>query len=146
MIDGWYYLHINSELIYKPGMDGMVSDIRESPFAVALWSVDTGDRECAWSILVEALSLGASKKRIIELAEKWKCTDEDADNYAERLGITFKKEEGFIAISPSGACGKGESKLEAIAKLCRAVGYTGGKMWIRTFKDCLKVISRENPV
>ena len=66
-ISGWYYLHTNGELIYKRDLDGTAADIRESDFARALWPMDPTDRESAWTILVEALALGANEERIAEL-------------------------------------------------------------------------------
>lgn len=39
-IEGWYYLHSNGALIYKPDHDGTVADIRDSNFARGLWPMD----------------------------------------------------------------------------------------------------------
>lgn len=141
-IIGWYYLHINGSLIYKPDSEGVCADIRDSDFARSMWSIDPSDRENAWNILVEALSLGADKKRIDELAEKWRCDDEDAGYYADRLDITLEKDgnawcakpSGFVDLAESPA-GFGDTCLEALAALCEEVGYSGGKMWNATFKD-----------
>lgn len=120
-IIGWYYLHTNTELIFKRDSPGQDSDIRESDFAVALWAFDS-QRTTAWNILVEALSLGANPRRIKELAELWDCDDRDAEQYANFM-----------------AAGFGHSNLEAMAGLCKALGYKGGKMWNATFQDLLKM-------
>ena len=144
-IKGWYYLHTNGSLIYKRELGDQAADIRESDFATTMWAVDLTDREGAWSILVEALSLGANKERIEELADKWACNDVDAYHYAERIGVVldmdgdacFAKLPNFINLdeSPSGF---GDTYLEAMAELCKALGYKGGKMWNTTFKDLCK--------
>ena len=51
-IEGWYYLHENKDLIYKRDLDGIVADIRESPFAIGLWPMDPQDRMTAWNLLI----------------------------------------------------------------------------------------------
>lgn len=145
MIEGWYYLHINGDLIYKREFDGdTAADIRESDFARAMWPMRTDDREGAWDILVEALSLGARPERVKELAEKWGCNDADAAVYAERLGAKVfmdgnawcatRKDSINLQESPSGF---GDTALEALAALCKELGYVGGKMWNATFKSLL---------
>ena len=136
-----YYLHTNNDLICKP-MDNL-PDVRDSNFAVALWKFDSQDRETAWSLLVEARSLGANEERIADLAEKWKCDDKDANNYAERVGLILKLDGNMwhchtpnytnCMESPEGF---GETKLEAMANLCHDLGFEGGKLnWHKSFKD-----------
>ena len=146
-MEGWYYLHTNGELIYKRGRGGTAADIRDSDFARALWPMDPRNRENAWQLLVEASAAGANPARIKELAEKWKCDDEDADNYAARVGVKLLRDgnqwmavtEGFIDMmeTPSGY-GFGTTKLEAFAELAKALGYKPSKMWGATFKDLVK--------
>lgn len=144
-IIGWYYLHTNTELIFKRDSPGQDSDIRESDFAVALWAFDS-QRTTAWNILVEALSLGANPRRIKELAELWDCDDRDAEQYANFMGIVLGTDgnqktawrQDFINLHESPA-GFGHSNLEAMAGLCKALGYKGGKMWNATFQDLLKM-------
>ena len=141
-IIGWYYLHENNSLIYKKELGDTAADIRESDLAVSMWPCDPSDREMAWSCLVEALSLGATKKRIDELAELWKCSDSDAANYAERLRLNLfmdgnaccATKSDFTNLQESPA-GFGDTFLEAMAELCKELGYKGGKMWNATFKD-----------
>ena len=70
-IQGWYYLHQNKDLIYKPNPDAIV-DIRDSDLCHSAWAWD-GQRSSVWQILVEANSLGANKERIEELSKKWVC-------------------------------------------------------------------------
>ena len=141
-IIGWYYLHTNGSLLYKRDLEGTAADIRESDFARALWPLDPQNREHAWAILVEAKALGANEARIKELAEKWQCNDEDADNYAERVCCDlFMDGNQWCAVrrnfenlqeSPAGF---GDTKLEAMAELAKELGYKGGKVWNTTFKD-----------
>ncbi len=71
-MDGYYYLHTNGDLIYKK-----FSPESDSPFVRRVWSLDTTDRKCAWLIILEALSLGADRKRIRQLSTHWGCTLED---------------------------------------------------------------------
>lgn len=141
-ITGWYYLHTNGSLIYKRDSDYAAADIRESPFARAMWPVDVADREGAWSILIEALSIGADKRRVLELAQHWKCDDSDADNYAAAIGLTIYKDgDAWCATSKEATniqeyeAGFGQTKLEAVSDLCKRLGYGGGKLgWHASFK------------
>ncbi|MFA7667325.1 MAG: hypothetical protein WCY32_14545 [Burkholderiaceae bacterium] len=140
---GWYYLHENGELIYKPHPDA-VMDIRDSDLARALWPVDPSDRLGAWTILVEALAAGANLPRIKELAAKWGCDDEDAQKYASRIGCQLSMDgdqwyatrTDFISLQESPA-GFGVTALEAMADLCRSLGYRPAKMWGTSFADLL---------
>ncbi len=144
-IEGWYYLHTNGDLIYKRETGETAADIRESDFARARWPCDPSDRELAWTTLVEALALGASLSRVKELAAKWGCTDDDAEEYASRVGagvdLTLDGDQwcalprgGSMPESPAGF---GDTKLEAMAALCKDLGYQGGKMWNATFSSLL---------
>jgi hypothetical protein len=143
-MDGWYYLHVNGDLIFKRDLDGTAADIRESDFAVAMWPCDLTDRESAWRICVEASAAGANIERINELIEKWECNDEDADIYAERIGCLIRLDgdqwvatrKDFVNLQESPA-GFGNTKLQAMANLAKALGYKPSKMWTRTFKDLL---------
>lgn len=141
---GWYYLHTNNELIYKSDSEA-IADIRESDFARAAWPIDPSDREGAWNLLVEALSLGAKKERVLELAKKWGCDNEDAESYAERVGVVLeldgnawcahRKDFENLQESPAGF---GDTKLEAMAELCHTLEYKADKLgWGATFKDLL---------
>jgi hypothetical protein len=143
---GWYYLHVNGELIYKPEYDGGVAaDIRESDLARCMWSVDPHDREGAWGILIESLALGANPARVRELAEKWGCDDADAEHYAGRVGLSIAKDGNkWRATGPSfenlqeSPAGFGDTKLEAISDMAKNMGLRAGKMWRQTFSDLLK--------
>lgn len=143
MIEGYYYLHTNKELIYKPDPDAIV-DIRESDFCHSAWAWD-GQRQTAWQILVEALSLGAKKDRINKLSKKWNCDGDDALNYANYLGITLGSDGNQktaygknFTNQQECPCGFGDTYLEAMSDLCKQIGFSGGKMWNATFKDLIK--------
>lgn len=143
-IKGWYYLHQNGDLIYKPSPDAIV-DIRDSDFAVCSWPIDATDRKTAWEILVEAAALGARESRISELAEKWGCNDQDADMFASVVGVVLKVDGNqwcahrfdFVNLQESFA-GFGDSKLLAMADLAKHLGIRGGHMWRSTFSDLIK--------
>ena len=80
----WYYLHTNGELIHKrtdPGED-------RSDFVRRVWPCDLTDRANAWTILTEALALGARTERIRELAEKWSCDSKDLVEFVRRATPT----------------------------------------------------------
>ncbi len=143
MIQGYYYLHENNDLIYKNTPDAIL-DIRDSDLCKSAWAYD-GQRPTAWQILVEALSLGANQNRIKELSDKWNCKDDDAENYAKYLGINLNVDgtaktaykEDFTNLQEC-PCGFGDTYLEAMADLCKQLGFVGGKMWTKTFVDCIK--------
>lgn len=144
-IIGWYYLHENGSLIYKRELGGTAADIRESPFAKGLWAVDSERRDMAWDVLVEGLAAGISKERIKELADKWHCDDEDAQHYAGYIGLVLKKDgnqwcatrKDFENLQESPA-GFGDTALEAMAELCKTLGYYPSTMWGPTFKTLLQ--------
>lgn len=143
---GWYYLHINGDLIYKRELGETAADIRESSFAKMLWPVDPEKREYAWRILIEALATGANKECIIELAHKWGCDDEDADVYADLVGCNIfidgnqwcATDGSFTDLQQSPA-GFGDTKLEAMAALAIELGYRPSKLWGATFHDLLDI-------
>jgi len=138
-----YYLHENGDLIYKPHAE--VCDLRDSDFVRAFWFMDTSNRETAWTILVEASALGASHARIKELADKWGCSSDDAERYAERIGAALTVDgdqycatvQGFTNLQESPA-GFGDTGLEALADLAKELGYSASKMWGASFKDLVK--------
>jgi len=150
-IIGWYYLHTNGSLIYKREDGGAAADIRESDFARAMWPCDPSDREMAWTVLVEALSLGADPERIKELAALWRCDDADADKFASRVGdgVEITRDGDQWCALPNGGSmpespvGFGSTKLEAMAALCKDLGYQGGKTWNATFKSLLIAATHE---
>ena len=143
--NGWYYLHQNGDLIYKPSPDAIV-DIRDSDFAVCSWPIDISSRKSAWELLVEASALGAKESRISELADKWSCTNDDADMFAKVIGVELKLDgnawcahrKDFIDLQPSPA-GFGDDKLSAMSALAKELGISGGHMWRSTFADLVKV-------
>lgn len=147
MTRGWYYLHTNRDLIYKPETGaGIVADIRESDFALMLWPMDPSDRAGAWRVLIEAQALGAQPQMLAELAQKWACDDTDADNMAAHFGLVFSRDGNmwcahrpdFVNLQES-PCGFGETKREAAGELCKALGYKASKMgWAPTFQQLLK--------
>jgi hypothetical protein len=143
-IAGYYYLHVNGGLIFKPGTD-CAADIRESDLARMLWPCDPSDRFGAWRILVEALALGADSARIAELADKWHCDDMDADEFAKRIDVRLEMDgdawcatgPGFANLQESPA-GFGKTKLEAMSALARDMGFKASKMWGATFPQMLE--------
>ena len=136
-IEGWYYLHENGSMIYKRELDGgTAADIRESPFALAMWPLDPTDRAGAWRIVVEGLAAGAKRERIMEMAEKWGCTAADAQHYAEYIGAILQMDgnqwcatrKDFTDLQESPA-GFGDNPVDAFAALAKELGYRPAKMW-----------------
>ena len=143
MIEGYYYLHTNGDLIYKPDIDGGVfSDLRDSDFVRIIWTFDKTDRLCAWRILIEATILGANQKRIDELVDSWECTDDDGLIYADKIGVEVINDEGswcanrtdFINLAESPA-GYGESVLEALAELGKSLDFVPDRLGTKSFAD-----------
>lgn len=144
-IVGYYYLHQNGSLIYKPYDEGRIADFRESDFVRAFWPLDPEDRETAWRCLVEAKALGASDTRIAELAELWHCDDGDAPRFAERVGLQLKRDGNawcatrtdFVNLqdSPSGF---GGTCLNAMSRLAVELGYQAQKTWGASFQDLVR--------
>lgn len=144
---GYYYLHTNGDLIYKHSIDGgQIADFRESTFVVMFWPMSTDSRLDAWTVLVCAGVLGAKKERIKELAEKWKCTNEDASEFAKHAGFGLDMDgNAYHATrldftngqeSPEGY---GDTALEAITELLKELGYKADKLgWGKDFLDYLK--------
>lgn len=142
----YYYLHENGDLICKQDFDSsQAADFRESPFVQHLWLIDPTDRETAWSLLVESLAIGASKERVEELARKWSCDDDDADVYADRIGLDLYRDGDAWCARRSHAInlqecphGFGDTALEALADLCKQLGMRAQKMWGPTFKSLIE--------
>jgi len=143
-IQGWYYLHVNGDLIYKNNPDAIV-DIRDSDLCRSAWSWD-GKRQSAWQILVEASSLGAKSERIEKLTKDWGCDDVDAEEYAKYVGCVLGVDgdrktatrRDFENLQES-LCGFGETYLHAMSDLCKQLGFVGGTLlWHATFLDLLK--------
>lgn len=142
---GWYYLHENGSLIYKPGEDAC-ADIRDSDLARGLWPMRPEDRAGAWRIVVEAGAAGAAGERVSDLASQWACDDRDAGHYAEFVGAHLfmdgnawcATKNDFVNLQESPA-GFGATALEALTELAKTLGYRPSKMWGATFQDLLKV-------
>lgn len=145
MAEGYFYLHTNGSLIYRRELEDTAADLRESDFVRVFWGFYPDDRLGAWTILVEALALGANPERVAELAGKWGCDDRDAAVYAARIGVTLDvdgdrwcaKPPRFVDLMES-PCGFGAMALDALAELAKALGLAEGKMWRPSFRDLLQ--------
>ncbi len=141
---GWYYLHVNGDMIYKRDTGETAADIRESDFARGLWPLDPQDRSGAWRICVEGLAAGATKERVMDLVKLWRCDESDAPNYANYLGGAIAMDgDQWCATGPGfrnlqeDRAGFGPTPVEAFADLCKSLGYRPSKMWGPTFKTLL---------
>jgi hypothetical protein len=77
----YYYLHTNGDLISKPAVVADDSGYFDSPFVKKVWCIDTADRADAWTLVCEALALGADTTRCQQLAAKWGLTKDDASQF-----------------------------------------------------------------
>ena len=93
----YYYLHTNGELIHK-STDYCETSFDESPFVRHYWLINLDNRADVWNFLTSAAVFGAKKERVIELREKWKMTDEDAQIYLEKTGLKWKVAEDGIHV------------------------------------------------
>jgi hypothetical protein len=143
-MDGYYYLHENNELIFKHKAYP-VEDLRGSDFVKAIWFVDIRSRSSAWRILVEALAIGANKERVKALAERWGCDDKDAQMYASVCGASLSMDGDQFCATPmrfenlqESPAGFGDTALEALAELCKALGFNPNKLnWHHNFHELL---------
>lgn len=148
-VDGWYYLHVNGDVIFKRDFEDTAADLRESTFVVAFWPVEKTDRENAWTLLVEALTLGARLGRIQMLAKTWFCDDADALIYAERIGVNLVKREGepwrascmnrIAAVQATLPVGSGTTAVGALSDLCKKLGFKPSKTWGHSFPQLVRV-------
>lgn len=119
---GWYYLHMNGDLIWKK----FRPEEEAGGFVRKVWSFDPADRGNAWVIVTEALALGARKDRVEELISKWRLTDEDAQEFAKRANLKLFMDgdewcagfHDFVDLQESQA-GFGPRCVDAIANLAR---------------------------
>lgn len=146
-ITGYYYLHENGELIYKPYHEERVADFMESPFVKMFWGFNSADRSSAWSLLIEASIAGAKKERIKELACKWGCDDADADNFAKYFNLQLSIDGNMKCVTPAGFINLGEDPagfgidyLSAFIDLAKNMGYKPQKIWGRSFREILNTV------
>jgi len=144
MITGWFFLNKDGDLVYESYPE-KASALREDESVKMLWSYDPDDRGKSWSILVEAVAAGANVTEIKELAKKWNFDDNDATIYGERVGCLLKMEGNqwcatrldFSDMMES-PIGFGDTVLEAMAELCKELGYQPCKTWGNSFENLLK--------
>lgn len=96
MTNGYYYLHTNGELIYKPAVV-VESDPQyfDSDFVKRFWPIDTTNREDCWKIILEALWLKCSIQRAKDLAGKWGCNYQDSIEMLKRMKPTSDMQDGM---------------------------------------------------
>ncbi len=127
--NGYYYLHTNGDLIYKPAtvMDSDPSYF-DSPFVKKVWPLNLENRLEAYDLLIEAEAMGAKIKRIQELKLKWKITEEDTQIYADTADLLlsmdgdqwFARFPDFVNVQESPA-GFGNTRWNALVELCKEV-------------------------
>lgn len=132
---GFYYLHTEGALIFKRFDEQRERDLIESPFVSCYWPFDSGNRAHAWQIVICATVAGVHPDRVRVLREMWGCAEEDADKFAEYLGITLGEDQGMMRAvrlaTPMSdekvIVGSGKTKFEALVDLAKAVGWKPNK-------------------
>ena len=95
-MSGYYYLHENGSLIYKPSIAVESDpDYFKSPFVKKYWKLEETDRGNAWVIILEALALGANIDRVKELLAKWSMSFEDSIKMITRITPTDDMKKGL---------------------------------------------------
>jgi len=81
-----YYLHQNGDLIGKnPIAVANAASYFDSPFVKKVWWIETNERKTLWTMVLEALALGARIDRVKECAEKNKCDKADSIEMLVRI-------------------------------------------------------------
>ena len=83
---GFYYLHTDGSLIFKPLSVAIDPAYFVSPFVKKVWECNSTSRLIAWKIVLEALSMGCSIPRAKELAGKWGLDYKDSIEVVKRGG------------------------------------------------------------
>lgn len=75
----YYYLHTNGDLIGKnPVVVDSDASYFDSDFVKKVWKIDTDHRDTLWTLMLEALALGARVSRVREIAVIQKCDKADS--------------------------------------------------------------------
>ena len=128
-VDGYCYLHINGDLIYKPAIAvDDDPDYFDSSFVRKFWPITLLDRGDAYTLLLDAQAMGAKQDHIQKLKTKWNITEEDTQVYADRIGFMlsmdgdkwFARCPDFVNVQESPA-GFGSTRWDALVELCREV-------------------------
>jgi len=81
-----YYLHQNGDLIGKnPIVEARDASYFDSPFVKKVWWIETNKRETLWTMMLEALAMGARVGRVREIAEKNDCDKADSINMLTKI-------------------------------------------------------------
>jgi hypothetical protein len=141
---GWFYLHINGTMHYKTELGDIWEDMFNSAFVRHIWPVDPTNRETGWNLFVESLALGAIAEDVHSLAEKGNFDNDDAGEYAERIGIDLAPEGSHWLATRKDFWGKnkspygeGPTALDAMANLCKALGFKASKDYPTSFRALL---------
>lgn len=99
---GYYYLHADGDLIFRSQRPD-----DDSSFVRAVWTINTANREDAWTVILEALSGGASLSRVGELVRRWRCDLPDFLELLRRITPTATLRDGanifldrFVNVDP----------------------------------------------
>jgi hypothetical protein len=146
-ITGWFYLRKDGTLVHTPdtkGLKGAILSMLVMPEIVTFWPHDLRDRGTAWRILVEATAGGADRDQIQTLATRAGCDDNDGLTYAKRIGCRISKEGMYWKATradwvsrEASPTGYGATVLDAMADLCKSLGYQPSKILQQDFSKLL---------
>jgi hypothetical protein len=146
-ISGWFYLRKDGTLVHTPdvqGIRGAILSMLVMPEILTFWPHDKRDRGTAWRILVEATAGGADRDQIQAMATRAGCDDNDGLTYAKRIGCKISKEgmywkatrQDWVSREQS-PTGYGATVLDAMADLCKSLGYQPSKILQQDFSKLL---------
>ena len=96
-MEWYYYLHTNGDLIGKnPVVVDSDASYFDSDFVKKVWKIDTDERDTLWTLILEALALGARVSRVKELVEKNKCDKADSIEMLKRMKPNELMKKGMI--------------------------------------------------
>ena len=82
----YYYLHTNGNLIgTNPTVVGRDTSYFDSSFVQKVWKTDTEKRDTLWTMMLEALAMGARIGKVKELAERYNCDKADSIEMLVRI-------------------------------------------------------------
>lgn len=121
----YYYLHENGELIHK-SKHADPADFEESTFVKKWWVIDLDNRFDGYNLIIVATLLGALKRSVAAMVQKWEMNDQDCAVYCDRAGLVYFMEgstwcvrgRDFVNLQES-AAGFGPSMLDAVIEFYR---------------------------
>lgn len=126
---GYYYLHVNGNLIWKRYIDDkQEEEIYNSDLVKKFWTIRENERESLWAVAIEAYCWGneVTAPQVEEFSIKHNLSNLDGEFFAERAGMYVAQSSdsvytvGFIGdIGATPQIGTGKNALKAFIDLAR---------------------------